>query len=124
MNGVAGKKRRDPLVLIQQTFEAPREQIFDAWVQKDLLEQWFAPDGCTLHIARLDSGMTGYNKTLNQRSASAARYNTAPSVCAWFGSFARSQGFASVIILSTRATTDHAVSSALLNARLSKCIRN
>ena len=54
MNGVAGKKPRDPLVLIQQTFEAPREQVFDAWVQKELLEQWFAPDRCTLHIARLD----------------------------------------------------------------------
>jgi uncharacterized protein YndB with AHSA1/START domain len=23
-------------------------------VQRDLLEEWFAPDGCTLHIARLD----------------------------------------------------------------------
>jgi uncharacterized protein YndB with AHSA1/START domain len=44
----------DPRVRIEQAFETPREQIFDAWVQKELLEQWFAPDGCTLHIARLD----------------------------------------------------------------------
>lgn len=42
------------LVFIEQTFDAPREVVFDAWVQKDLLEEWFAPEGCTLHIARLD----------------------------------------------------------------------
>ena len=44
----------DALVRIEQTFDAPRDQVFDAWVQQDLLEEWFAPDGCTLHIARLD----------------------------------------------------------------------
>jgi len=54
MKGAARTKVHDVLVRIQQTFEAPREQIFDAWVQKELLEEWFAPDGCTLHIARLD----------------------------------------------------------------------
>ena len=42
------------LVFIEQAFDAPREQVFDAWVEKDLLEKWFAPEGCTLHIARLD----------------------------------------------------------------------
>ena len=45
---------RGALVRIEQTFDAPREQVFAAWVRKDLLEEWFAPDGCTLHIARLD----------------------------------------------------------------------
>jgi uncharacterized protein YndB with AHSA1/START domain len=54
MTGAARKKSHVALVRIQQTFDAPREQIFDAWTQKDLLEEWFAPDGCTLHIARLD----------------------------------------------------------------------
>ncbi len=53
MNGPR-KEFHDALVRIEQTFDAPREQIFDAWVQKDRLEEWFAPDGCTLHIARLD----------------------------------------------------------------------
>lgn len=54
MKGAAHKKFGDALVRIEQTFDAPREQLFDAWVQRDLLEEWFAPDGCTLHIARLD----------------------------------------------------------------------
>ncbi|MGE3277641.1 MAG: SRPBCC domain-containing protein [Vicinamibacterales bacterium] len=53
MNG--GRLRiHEAFVHIEQTFDAPREQIFDAWVRKDLLEQWFAPEGCTLRIARLD----------------------------------------------------------------------
>jgi uncharacterized protein YndB with AHSA1/START domain len=54
MKNAARRKLHDALLCIEQTFEAPREQIFDAWVQRDLLEEWFAPDGCTLHIARLD----------------------------------------------------------------------
>lgn len=54
MNGAAGETFDTPFVRIQQTFDAPRDLVFDAWVQRDLLEEWFAPDGCTLHIARLD----------------------------------------------------------------------
>ena len=54
MKGADGKSPGDALVGIVQTFDAPRDQVFDAWVEKDLLEEWFAPDGCTLHIARLD----------------------------------------------------------------------
>ena len=44
----------DVPVRIEQTFDVPRDQVFDAWVQRDLLEEWFAPDGCTLHIVRLE----------------------------------------------------------------------
>src|SRR5688572_13588287 len=54
MKGATRKKLGKPLVRIEQSFAAPRDQVFDAWVQRDLLEEWFAPDGCTLHIARLD----------------------------------------------------------------------
>lgn len=53
MNGPR-KELRDAPVRIERAFEAPREQVFDAWVRIDLLSEWFAPDGCTLHIARLD----------------------------------------------------------------------
>ena len=54
MKDATRNKFDDALVRIEQTFDVPRDQVFDAWVQKDLLEEWFAPDGCTLHIARLD----------------------------------------------------------------------
>jgi uncharacterized protein YndB with AHSA1/START domain len=46
-------------VRIEETFDAPRELVFDAWVRPDLLEQWFAPHGCTLHIERMDARTGG-----------------------------------------------------------------
>ncbi|MGH9379361.1 MAG: SRPBCC family protein [Thermoanaerobaculia bacterium] len=49
----------EPPVRIQETFDSPRERVFDAWVRRDLLERWFAPHGCTLHIARLDARTGG-----------------------------------------------------------------
>ena len=54
MKSATRKPSDKALVRIEQTFDLPRDQVFDAWVQRDLLEEWFAPDGCTLHIARLD----------------------------------------------------------------------
>lgn len=54
MQGGTRTKFDEPLVRIEQTFDVPRDQVFEAWVPRDLLERWFAPDGCTLHIARLD----------------------------------------------------------------------
>lgn len=53
-NADSHKPAVTPLVRIQEAFDAPREQLFEAWTRKDILEEWFAPDGCTLHIAALD----------------------------------------------------------------------
>lgn len=41
-------------VRIEEAFDAPRERVFDAWVRPDLLTQWYAPRGCTLHIEHID----------------------------------------------------------------------
>jgi uncharacterized protein YndB with AHSA1/START domain len=46
--------RAEPMVRIEEVFSAPRERVFDAWINPHLLEQWFAPAGCTLHIVRID----------------------------------------------------------------------
>lgn len=43
-----------PIVCIEEVFDARRERVFDAWINPDLLAQWFAPHGCTLHIASID----------------------------------------------------------------------
>jgi uncharacterized protein YndB with AHSA1/START domain len=43
-----------PTVRIEERFDVPRDRVFDAWVRRDILEQWFAPHGCSLHIVRLD----------------------------------------------------------------------
>jgi len=44
----------EPALVIQRVFAFPRELVFDAWTSVDLLTQWFAPSGCTLHVERLD----------------------------------------------------------------------
>ena len=44
----------DPTVLIERSFDFPREVVFDAWTSPELLAAWFAPRGCTLHFARID----------------------------------------------------------------------
>lgn len=44
----------EPFVRIEEIFDAPRERVFDAWVRPDLLVQWYAPHGCTLHIEHID----------------------------------------------------------------------
>lgn len=51
---LAGTVHSDPLVRIEETFDAPRERVFDAWVRPDRLAQWYAPRGCTLHIEDID----------------------------------------------------------------------
>lgn len=46
--------RAEAMVCIEGVFNAPRARVFDAWINPELLAQWFAPDGCTLHIASID----------------------------------------------------------------------
>src|SRR5262245_34554574 len=45
---------QEPTVLIERSFDFPREVVFDAWTNPDLLARWFAPRGCTIHFARID----------------------------------------------------------------------
>jgi uncharacterized protein YndB with AHSA1/START domain len=44
----------EPLVRIEEPFNAPRERVYDSWINPEVLEQWFAPPDCTLHIVRID----------------------------------------------------------------------
>jgi len=44
----------EPLLRIEETFDFPRDRVFDAWTRPELLARWFAPHGCTLHVERLD----------------------------------------------------------------------
>jgi len=41
-------------VRITRVFDAPRELVFRAWSDPELLARWFAPDGCTVLIRRYD----------------------------------------------------------------------
>jgi uncharacterized protein YndB with AHSA1/START domain len=42
------------MVNIERIFGAPRELVFDAWTKCELLLQWYAPHGCTVHFASID----------------------------------------------------------------------
>lgn len=44
----------DGMVHISRTFYAPREVVFAAWSSAESLARWFAPNGCTIEIRRLD----------------------------------------------------------------------
>lgn len=46
-------------VLITQAFSAPRELVYKAWTDKNLLEKWYAPTGCTITFSHLDVRMGG-----------------------------------------------------------------
>ena len=41
-------------VVISRVFDAPRELVFEAWTRPEYLLRWFAPQGCTFHIERID----------------------------------------------------------------------
>lgn len=44
----------DNEILISRRFEAPREVVFQAWSDPQALEQWYAPQGCTIRFLKLE----------------------------------------------------------------------
>jgi uncharacterized protein YndB with AHSA1/START domain len=47
-----GEGTRD--FIISRTFDAPREQVWKAWTERDQLMQWFGPKGFVMSEAKLD----------------------------------------------------------------------
>lgn len=41
-------------VLITYLFDAPRELVFKAWTDPELLKKWYAPNGCTIAFTHID----------------------------------------------------------------------
>lgn len=44
----------DQVLLIERTIAAPPEKVFDAWVNPDMLVQWWGPEGMTIPQHVLD----------------------------------------------------------------------
>ncbi|MBQ4899097.1 SRPBCC domain-containing protein [Paenibacillus sp. Marseille-P2973] len=44
----------DHEIMITRTFDAPRELVFNAWTQPELLAKWWGPEGYDMYVARLD----------------------------------------------------------------------
>jgi uncharacterized protein YndB with AHSA1/START domain len=43
-----------PQILIEREFDAPRDLIYRAWTEPELLKQWLGPRGYTMEIDRYD----------------------------------------------------------------------
>ena len=49
-----GQGAESPPFVISQVFDAPREQVWQAWTQRERLMQWFGPKGFTMSAATLE----------------------------------------------------------------------
>jgi uncharacterized protein YndB with AHSA1/START domain len=47
-------RRQDRELVLTRLIDAPREKLFRAWTNADLLKQWFAPRPYTTPVAELD----------------------------------------------------------------------
>ena len=48
-------------LVLTRLIDAPRERVFAAWTQPDLLKQWFAPRPWSTSVAELDVRTGGWN---------------------------------------------------------------
>jgi uncharacterized protein YndB with AHSA1/START domain len=44
----------DQEVRISRELAAPLELVYRAWTEREMLERWYAPHGCTLELVRMD----------------------------------------------------------------------
>jgi uncharacterized protein YndB with AHSA1/START domain len=47
-------RKRETVVRLTRVLDAPRERVFAAWTEARQLEQWFGPQGVTLHSCETD----------------------------------------------------------------------
>ena len=45
-------KKRD--VIVTRVFDAPVEQVWNAWVEPEMVKQWWGPTGFTCPLAEMD----------------------------------------------------------------------
>lgn len=63
---VAEKGKQE--LFITREFDAPRERVFDAFVNRDMISQFFAPFGNTMHINHFDYKNRGSYSWCNKDS--------------------------------------------------------
>lgn len=51
---MATARSADREVLISRHFDAPRELVFDAWIDPRQLVRWYAPPGCSIEFRSFD----------------------------------------------------------------------
>ena len=85
--------------IIQRTFHAPREQVWEAWSERDQLTQWFGPKGATMTTANMDfreGGSFHYCLRINEKMEMwgkfAYREIVPPEKITWLNSFSDKDG--------------------------------
>lgn len=61
-NPAATPSIADRELVITRLIDAPREKLFRAWTEPELLKQWFAPQPLTTPVAELDVRSGGSNR--------------------------------------------------------------
>lgn len=51
----APKTDRAPDLVLNRVFNAPRERVFRAWIEPQLMAQWWGPEGYTAPVCELDA---------------------------------------------------------------------
>jgi uncharacterized protein YndB with AHSA1/START domain len=49
------RKSAEGELVINRTFNAPRERVFNAWIDQKLMAQWWGPQGFTNPVCELDA---------------------------------------------------------------------
>jgi uncharacterized protein YndB with AHSA1/START domain len=85
--------------VITREFNAPRDLVWKAWTERDLLMQWFGPKGFTMNAAQLDlrpGGMFHYRQQMPDGKEMWGRFVyrqiTPPSRLIWINSFSDPAG--------------------------------
>ena len=73
----------DRELVLTRIIDAPREKLFRAWTDAELLKQWFAPLPYTTPVAELDVRPGGANLVV-MRSPTARTCRTAASTSRWW----------------------------------------
>ena len=60
MAGTSTTSMADGAFTIARRFAAPRAMVWRAWTDKEQLQAWFGPSGCTMPHAQMDFRVGGY----------------------------------------------------------------
>lgn len=62
---------------VTRTFNAPRDVVWKAWTEREALEEWWGPKGCTIEVEELDVSPGGtFHYSMDMKEG-----------CKWWGIF-------------------------------------
>lgn len=62
MSATSAGPAGDNTIVIRRDFDAPRDQLWDAWTKTDQIEQWFGPEGFTTRVEKNDLRIGGESR--------------------------------------------------------------